>query len=310
MKTKIILFFLLYTLSLSFVSCEKILDIDIPETDKHLVINSFVKPDSLLVLNVSKSMSVLDDGDIPYPDDVVIKLYEDNNFIENLKSVGNGNFTSSVILNQERSYKIVADYPGLPGISADCNFPEKVLIKSVDTSTVEISNSDPYGEYKQTQLNLKIKISDPEKDDNYYMLAISIDQPVYDYNKPDTTGTPVIIGYEPQYIWFEGSEFIFDYDYFTISGIFGQTFTDGIFNGKDFSIDVGIDISNMSETSSTPKIKVVLLSLSKELYTYIDSFNKSNSVSGNPFAQPVQIYTNIKNGLGIFGSYNIDVFEQ
>ncbi len=51
--------------------------------------------------------------------------------------------------------------------------------------------------------------------------------------------------------------------------------------------------------------KLALLNCSKDYYQYSESLNKYNSGSGsgNPFAEPSFIYSNIKNGLGIFAAY-------
>ena len=44
--------------------------------------------------------------------------------------------------------------------------------------------------------------------------------------------------------------------------------------------------------------KVVLHKVSKEVYNYYKSVSKINI---GPFSEPVKVYTNILNGLGVFG---------
>jgi len=51
-------------------------------------------------------------------------------------------------------------------------------------------------------------------------------------------------------------------------------------------------------------LKLQLWHVSKELYDFQTSLRKFNQASNNPFAEPVPVYSNIKNGLGIFASYN------
>lgn len=46
----------------------------------------------------------------------------------------------------------------------------------------------------------------------------------------------------------------------------------------------------------------------EEYYKYLESSKKNNDAGGNPFAEPVSNYTNIKGGLGVFAAYQI--FER
>jgi hypothetical protein len=46
-----------------------------------------------------------------------------------------------------------------------------------------------------------------------------------------------------------------------------------------------------------------LRSISKEYYDYQTSLNEYWNADGNPFAQPVQVFTNIENGFGIFAGF-------
>lgn len=56
--------------------------------------------------------------------------------------------------------------------------------------------------------------------------------------------------------------------------------------------------------SSAQTFTLELWNTSKELYDYQISLQKFNQTANNPFAEPTPVYSNIKNGLGIFASYN------
>lgn len=60
---------------------------------------------------------------------------------------------------------------------------------------------------------------------------------------------------------------------------------------KDSLIDVKLDIRSTSEN----------------YFLYYNSINKQVAQSGNPFEPPSPLYTNVKNGLGIFGGYNSEL---
>jgi Domain of unknown function (DUF4249) len=56
--------------------------------------------------------------------------------------------------------------------------------------------------------------------------------------------------------------------------------------------------------NSQLNLKLQLWNTSKELYDYQLSLRKFNATSNNPFSEPTPVFTNIKNGLGIFAAYN------
>ncbi len=51
--------------------------------------------------------------------------------------------------------------------------------------------------------------------------------------------------------------------------------------------------------------KIEVISCSEAYYNYMKSITKYGMSLGNPFSQPVQVYSNINNGFGIFAGGNI-----
>jgi hypothetical protein len=69
-------------------------------------------------------------------------------------------------------------------------------------------------------------------------------------------------------------------------------------------------VDYLSEIIGGPRVKsefynLEIYKLSNDLYKYIKSVNKQQQVGDNPFSEPVFVYTNIKNGLGIFAGYSV-----
>ena len=56
-------------------------------------------------------------------------------------------------------------------------------------------------------------------------------------------------------------------------------------------------------------IRIYLHNISKSYYYYRTSLELYQNTSGNPFAQPVQVYSNIENGFGIFAGSQITYFD-
>jgi hypothetical protein len=57
--------------------------------------------------------------------------------------------------------------------------------------------------------------------------------------------------------------------------------------------------------SDSTIIVVSLMSLSEDYFKYKLSLEKYQETAGDPFAQPVQVYSNVENGFGIFGGYSV-----
>jgi hypothetical protein len=52
---------------------------------------------------------------------------------------------------------------------------------------------------------------------------------------------------------------------------------------------------------------IKLYTVSEDLLKFVNSYNLSINTGFDPFAQPVQIYSNIENGLGFFSGYTLDI---
>lgn len=84
-------------------------------------------------------------------------------------------------------------------------------------------------------------------------------------------------------------------------------FSDQLFNGqkKEFSINFA-DFYNKFPDS---KLRIVIRKISAPVYKFESSSEKQQDVNGNPFAEPVRIISNIKDGLGVFGSFSNNVIN-
>jgi hypothetical protein len=86
----------------------------------------------------------------------------------------------------------------------------------------------------------------------------------------------------------------------------GILLSDILFNGKEFEHSFK-DLNGYvgKETSST----VILRTISEDYYKYKTTLQQQNHLSGDPFAQPLNIYNNIENGFGVFAGYNESIYK-
>jgi len=81
--------------------------------------------------------------------------------------------------------------------------------------------------------------------------------------------------------------------------------TDRLFDGKDHSISFKLD----PYFANVENVSIYFTSISESYYDYKTTLSLQKEVSGDPFAQPVQVFTNIQHGLGIFAAYNQDEWK-
>ena len=268
------------------VSCEKIIDINIPEKDKKIVINSIISTDSLIKVNVSKSLNILDNQNAIFLNDATVKLYEDNVFIEQLTNITNGNYKSQTFYPQVgKNYKIEVSSNGLKTITAENKIPNKVTINKIDTIT---KNVEGYNTFEFT-----INFTDPVNEENYYFLEAKSFVPL----GYDNYGN--IIDYDIQNLYIFSDDKIVDSEIDYNGGII---FNDKLINGQTYPLKINIDKYNFY--NDTNMVYIYLNSVSKDFYLYVKSYSMNVNNRNDPFAEPVQVYENINNGYGIFAGYS------
>ncbi len=301
----------IFVLSAFLFSCQKKLDIDIPDSEKHIVLNGIITTDSLIYVNVTKSKSVLSNEDVKMLDDANVKLFGNDLFIENLTNIGNGVFMSSLTPEIGVKYEVTADYENLQSVNSEITLknPEKII--SIDT-ILEINSynyEDGY-DYTDYRMKFKIKIKDKIDENNYYFISLMKKETIYNFDEQP----PVMTGYNDTYIHFDSNDPIFERNqgYFSLNGMYGLVFSDELFNGQEYIININSSILNenyynSNYSSVTPLLVVSLLTVNQDIYRYITSFNLNQQSGDNPFSQPVQIFSNVEKGLGLFSGYTMDV---
>ncbi len=85
-------------------------------------------------------------------------------------------------------------------------------------------------------------------------------------------------------------------------------FDDALFNGKEMEFSISFDRWNDSGYDpAVPMFRVALQSFSKECYRYKQTASSSDELGGL-FSEPVQVYSNVKDGIGVFASQTL-VFD-
>jgi hypothetical protein len=94
-----------------------------------------------------------------------------------------------------------------------------------------------------------------------------------------------------------------------------RIFSDELFQGKEYTLNVYIRYDNFAENPEAnyvrQSVKVEIHTLSEKLYQNLNSQElASGMATGDVFSEPVKIYTNMQGGYGILGIYNVTEKEK
>lgn len=285
------LFFALCCIAL--VSCEKEIEFDNEDTEPKLVVNGVFQSDSVWSVHVSYSLNVLDQADITYLSNASVKLKDGNgNLIEDLVHQGEGYYVSPsgfqpVIGN---AYRVEVSHPNYPTVNALSSQPFPVAFAVTDTLTI----STTYDDFLQVNFSLP----DPGVLGNRYEVR------AYAYNENiyyDSWGNPIdtVITIDP--LTLSSNSVYFE------NGDGGERYTnrlfslDDVYNGQ--TTDFVVNVHLWSAAYNSP-IYLVVNHCSEEYYRFSYSYQKYTETAGDPFAQPVQVYSNVENGIGVFGGFS------
>lgn len=297
------LFFLLCVSFIS-ISCEKVIPFEGDVNTPKLVINSVFESDSTFKVHVSSSRSVIDTSSFQNIDDAIVAIKDaDGNIIETLDNVLYGFYTGQAYPEENQTYVLEVNHTNYANITASDSLPSPITINSVDTSTI----IDPInGDRMQISMNF----DDPENTQNYYLIE------TYSVNEylviKDLDTTEYELDTAKQYMVLTDEVFQNGGSPWRDQGLFN----DLLFNGQNKTLELEIPNNNWSGNEDgyswsykTLTLRLYLHNISISYYYYRTSLELFENASGNPFAQPVQVFSNVENGFGVFAGSQVSFFD-
>jgi len=286
---------LLTYLSIIFLSsCIKSIPLEIDASDPKIVVNALITEDQDIKVYISSTSSISDTNINEVSPQ--IKLFEDNNFAANLEFNSEGFYTTDYTLSSSKQYKLEVTDSDLGICTAIDTIPEKVPI-----SVANFNMPVGFDEYGSPYYQAEIQFQDPPNAENYYEILIYEEQ-YNQYVSNYITSNASIIN--------EG-----DQEYMPTS----LFFSDELFNGNTFEISIKFigasQILINGEYAPVGNYYVILRSISHVYYSYRKSWTRHaynqtipDDILGMFFkGEPIDAYTNVTNGYGIFAGYNEDI---
>lgn len=270
-------------------SCEKeFTPFTSPYANK-IVINSLFEQSTPITVNISNSVNVYGTATPEYRDNATIKLFRNNVLLQTITGGGvQGDYTSGVIPAPGETYKVMVSLPGFTDAEAENTMPSSVKISNwtyVD-STFKRKNQntgmdDFFGDFTFT-------INDPPVS-NKYLLKF--------YFYDDVSSTYIAMGNVES-----NDEALNSDNLATYLGNGEWVFSDNLFNGRKKTFSMQIP-SGYYQTKYNYLIQ--LYNLSDDAYFYL--YSQSNNTGGGFGGGFSQIYSNVKNGVGIFAGRSLEV---
>jgi len=286
----------------SMASCEKDVDLKVPPFQPKLAIGCITQLHGMHSIGVYKSYTIKAKStyDSSIVSNAVIELYE-NGQLQGTPLTYNPflmEYPSLLVAKPGAQYRIKVTAPGYIAAEATTTVPDSVLITNVNHRVN--ARLDPDG---NQQDELIVEFTDPITVNDYYVMKIynstqGLIGGLYGYECVNTTDPSV----EPV-----TSDFVDANACYDNLNIFIRDVT---FNGSrkqlklyasPYLLAPYIDIAG-----DTTYPHVTLQHVTESYFKHLKSLHVADQNNGDPFSEPVNVFSNITNGYGIFTVFSED----
>jgi hypothetical protein len=279
--------------SLLLLHCEEPVELNIDVPKSRLVINSSFYPNQLVTLRVSATRPP---GTPPVNiTDARVSLFEAGKLAEELVYVpapeegGYGSYRTRRFTPRVGSeYTIYVAVDGYDPVTAVSSIPAPVAIEELSLSNVSIDMQQGAMVYDYT---LTVSYADPPEEQNYYDLRVY--QRVIPFSVSEQGDTLM----QHAYLKSVGTPSRHSTDK-TVSVLLRD-------RGGAKNVSVQLQSRINSKRELLAEVVAELRTVSPEYYYYQRSINAEDLTPSNGLSEPIIIFDNVDQGLGIFAGYNV-----
>ena len=297
--------------------CNREIDFDFPDAEPAIVVNSIITPESPISVSVSAVMpiapdsyNVVNDTDeygtihsqhVPKPkyciEDASVLIYEDGVLLCSLEYTEDGYYVSDKYPKVGSTYTLIVNAPGYKECKATTTLYSMPVLGNM--SFLDTVSVDQEG-FPLSKLSFTIKDNDPNH--NFYEVSCRAVSDKYDV--------------EYEWIYFNSSRNTDKVLTQSESLPFNDRvllFTDEYFSNSSYNLDV-IYRYNPYVAMAKYDLEITIKTISESYYEYLRSRMMQAYQEESLFeylanyeslsATPVDIYSNIENGYGVFASYS------
>jgi len=331
---------IIFSSILLVMSCEETLNLSMPEHSPMITLNCILNENEPIQLELTSSQPYppLIDSTLTIKN-ATVKLFEDGVYIDDLLYIESyqrryelGNHLTLIRNYQtlngfcpetDHTYSILVSAPNFPEVSAETFIPESVPIISIDTSTIYTQ----VGQNLVKVLECTILFYDPPENRNFYLFSISRRGLLYESPLVFGNSGTSYVNYTVPFLCDDLNAIYYKFPVsswgFPIPGVENEEImlykiflSDDSFNGMSFSLKVLIDYGYLCDLAYPPvpgekftfrKINFRLSSINEAYYKYAQSNYVQVYKRDDIFSEPVLVYNNIKNGVGIFTGTSVSI---
>lgn len=290
-KTQILIGIILICI---FSACEKDFDFNNNYDSKIPVLNCRFKTDEVFKVSLTWDMNI-DSNRIKSIENADVKIYEDGILFEKLhyEPLSDrpyfGYYVSTKKCKAEHTYKIVVEHPSFKTVEASSKSVKNVVLEHVNHSMYTTST----GILIQ---KAQIRIEDPSDEKNRYAFFVIDSLVRKQYTGTDTIAYPIYTNTPIRRI--PGSGFV---RYLNIPYV-----SDSSFNGqaKELAIHYVVSTGDKPIDLIRYSYYIILRNVSEPYFLYEQSINEYYNRDLSDYEEVPPLYTNVKNGLGVFCSYS------
>lgn len=291
-----------YIIPFLLVSCELVVPVDQPDFEPSIVVGSFIGPDTTIVVNLTSDRYVLERAyEFDPIEDATVLLYEDDQLMGALEEI---EYTREWDLNNPvpgiygldyrpvagRTYRLEISKEGYRSVQATDQLP-------LVSPRFEILNVEK-DEFSDGEIDIRI-YDEPGEDFYEVLVFLSVLRRDAEFDDFGNIVKDSVWRADPSPISLYTENIVVEEHNNSI-------FPDNLFEGRSYDLELEGYFSTGSgfgDFDPEPILTVELRRVSEAYYNYVNSSNLQNWVTGDPFAEPVQAFTNVENGRGVLGSY-------
>jgi hypothetical protein len=280
-------------------------EVKMPSEKQRIVANCIFAADSIWEVRIYHSQDILtieDDHDNGIPN-VLVTIVDGSDQIPLTRDQHDiTEYHSTQRSFAGKTYNLKVSAPGYETTLATVTVPGPVGILGVETArSIDPENHD---DYKRT---FRVQFKDPGHELNYYAFGMTL--VAYDSVSDDYIYSPVSLSpLDPTFSKNYYNENFEDNLFFQQSNLL---FDDRLFDGDTYTLSVSCLENKPDDTlrEEAAFYLITLRTLSPEYYNYRVTYNLQQDAKHDPFAQPVQVFNNIKNGYGIFAAFSQSYYK-
>lgn len=292
-----------FCLALLCFSCSKDIGENQSDFKSNIVLNSVFMPGEVMTVDLSSSRNIYDSNSkIEDITNATVEVTDNKSgATHSLYSIGQGKYESEMFRPEYGgSYTVHVDADGFQSVQATSEIPYPAFIKEPEAYQGE------FAEDGLRELFVNLEFYSESEEPQYYVWEIvnEDDKGSLDFNYTDILNNPVLL---------------FSADSNTESVLADESFQTRVFLTNDGMNEGPIQTSFVTMTEPAVAfqfgdevdpdadvlIKVRVMTVSKDLYEYYKSMEvyRLRGTVNSSITQPVDIHSNVENGLGIFAGF-------